>query len=215
MYEDSCSIEVWSDGSGWEQVFFAGGWDNDRYFRLLVQGVDPEYNTYNGDISSETVTGWLNFTEDGSESPDAEKINSIDLTPYAGQVIDIRFRFRSGLMGSVGPDGASYDTGLDGFAFDNISIRKVDVNFGTEALVSQELSFTNLGAGASRDVSLTSNFIDNKTYYISTYLENPTGFDNADATNDEVKFQLTVDNLYDPGVAEEAWVDLELSLIHI
>ena len=24
----------------------------------LVQGVDPEYNTYNGDISSETVTGW-------------------------------------------------------------------------------------------------------------------------------------------------------------
>ena len=65
LYEDSCSIEVWSDGSGWEQVFFAGGWDNDRYFRLLYQGVDPEYNTYNGDISSETVTGWLNFTEDG------------------------------------------------------------------------------------------------------------------------------------------------------
>ena len=29
------------------------------------------------------------------------------------------------------------------------------------------------------------------------------------ATNDEVKFQLTVDNLYDPGIAEEAWVDLE------
>ena len=51
LYEDSCSIEVWSDGSGWEQVFFAGGWDTDRYFRLLYQGVDPEYNTYNGDIS--------------------------------------------------------------------------------------------------------------------------------------------------------------------
>lgn len=209
LYEDSCSVEVWSDGSGWEQVFFAGGWDNDRYFRLLYQGVDPEYNTYNGDVSTETLTGWINFTEDGSESPDQEKINSIDLTPYAGQVIDIRFRFRSGLMGSVGPDGASYDTGLDGFAFDNISIRKRDVTFGTEEVVSQEISFTNLGAGASRDVSLTSDFVDNKTYYISTTLENPSGFQNADATNDEVKFQLTVDNLYDPGVAEEPWVDLE------
>ena len=45
LYEDSCGIEVWSDGNGWESVFFNGGWDNERYFRILYQGVDPEYNT--------------------------------------------------------------------------------------------------------------------------------------------------------------------------
>ena len=85
----------------------------------------------------------------------------------------------------------------------------MDVIFGTEEIVSQEISFTDLGAGASRDVSLNSDFVDNKTYYISTTLENPSGFSNLDATNDEVKFQLTVNNLYDPGVAEEPWIDLE------
>jgi hypothetical protein len=74
LYEDSCSIEVWSDGSGWEQVFFAGGWDLDRIFRLYTLGVDPEYNTYNGDISAGLETGWVNFTEDGTESEDLEKI---------------------------------------------------------------------------------------------------------------------------------------------
>ena len=47
-------------------------------------------------------------------------------------------------MGSVGPDGSSQDTGLDGFAFDNISIRKTDIIFGTEEVVSQTLSFTDL-----------------------------------------------------------------------
>ena len=57
LYEDSCGIEVWSEGKGWESVFFNGGWDNERYFRLLFQGVDPEYNTYNGNQFSVTATG--------------------------------------------------------------------------------------------------------------------------------------------------------------
>ncbi len=202
LYEDSCGIEVWSDGNGWEQVFFLGGWDNERFFRLGVLGVDPEYNTYDGNFYWETSTGWV--TLDGD--------NGIDLTRYAGEIIDIRFRFRSGLMGSVGPEGSSQETRLDGFAVDNISIRKTDVQFGTEEVVSQTLNFNNFAAGATEEVSLTADFVDNTTYYIKTTLTGPTGFDNADATNDEVKFQITVKNLFDPGVAEEPWVSLENGL---
>ena len=202
LYEDSCGIEVWSDGNGWEQVFFTGGWDNERYLRLYGFGQDPEYNTYNGNFNTNTVTTWTSFSGD----------DAIDLTPYAGEVVDIRFRFRSGLMGSVGPDGSSQDTGLDGFAFDNISIRKTDIIFGTEEVVSQTLSFTDFAAGASEEVTLNADFIDNRTYYIKTELTNPSGFDNADATNDEVKFQITVKNLFDPGVAEEPWISLENGL---
>mgnify|MGYP003326540156 CR=1 FL=1 len=202
LYEDSCGIEVWSDGNGWESVFFNGGWDNERFFRILAQGVDPEYNTYNGNFNQNTVFPWVSFSGD----------DAIDLTRYAGEVIDIRFRFRSGLMGSVGPDGSSQETELDGFAFDNISIRKTDVQFGTEEVVSQTLTFSDFAAGATEEVSLTADFIDNRTYYIKTSLTNPTGFDNADATNDEVKFQITVKNLFDPGVAEEPWISLENGL---
>lgn len=202
LYEDSCGIEVWSDGNGWEQVFFSGGWDNERYFRLFQLGYDPEYNTYNNNFYTSTTTGWADFSGDFA----------IDLTRYAGEVIDIRFRFRSGLMGSVGPPGSSQGTGYDGFAFDNISIRKTDVQFGSEEIVSQTLNFNNMAAGATEEVSLTADFVDNTTYYIKTTLTNPVGFDNADPYNDDVKFQTTVKNLFDPGIAEEPWVGLENGL---
>ena len=136
-------------------------------------------------------------------------MESIDLTRYAGQVIDIRFRFRSGLMGSVGPAGSSQDTGLDGFAFDNITIRKRDVTFGSTETVSQQLIFNDFAAGAYEEVSLTADFIDNRTYYVKTELTNPSGFTNMDDLNDDIRFQLTVNNLFDPCLAEEHWVDLE------
>jgi len=112
-------------------------------------------------------------------------------------------------MGSVGPAGSSQDTGLDGFAFDNITIRKRDVTFGTSETVSQTLNFNNFAAGASEEVSLTADFIDNTTYYVKTELTNPIGFTNMDDLNDEIKFQLTVNNLFDPCLAEDHWMDLE------
>ena len=209
LYEDSCGIEVWSEGNGWESVFFNGGWDNERFFRIFWQGVDPEYNTYNGNNYANTATGWINYTEGGGTSEDPNELESIDLTRYAGQVIDIRFRFRSGLMGSVGPAGSSQDTGLDGFAFDNITIRKRDVTFGSTETVSQQLIFNDFAAGAYEEVSLTADFIDNRTYYVKTELTNPSGFTNMDDLNDDVRFQLTVNNLFDPCLAEEHWIDLE------
>ena len=146
--------------------------------------------------------------EDGGQDQMAD---SIDLTPYAGQSIDIRFRFRSGLEGTVGPEGSLDYSGLDGFAIDNISIRTRDVNFGASTFESQQLENLDLLAGESLQVQLTADFVDNTTYYISTVLSNfdlGSGQADQDSTNDETRFQLTVRNLYDPGLFEEPWLNL-------
>ena len=53
--------------------------------------------------------------------------------------------------------------------------------------------------------------MDNTTYYISTVLSNfdlGSGQADQDSTNDETRFQLTVRNLYDPGLFEEPWLNL-------
>ena len=36
LYEDSCGIEAFSEGRGWESVWFQGGYDLDRYFNLSL-----------------------------------------------------------------------------------------------------------------------------------------------------------------------------------
>jgi hypothetical protein len=215
LYEDACGIEVWSDGNGWEEVSRMGGWDNERLIRLFYFDQDPEYNNYNQNFGGNNyASGWINYTEDGGTSDDPSETESIDLTPYAGEVIDIRFRFRSGLEGTVGPAGSTDGSGLDGFAFDNITIRKRNVEFGDTTDASQELVFTDLAAGENRIVQLTADFVNNTTYYISTSLNDvtitdPSGNQDQDSTNDEIKFQLTVKNLFDPGLAEKAWPSLE------
>ena len=53
--------------------------------------------------------------------------------------------------------------------------------------------------------------MDNTTYYISTVLSNfdlGSGQADQDSTNDETRFQLSVRNLYDPGLFEEPWLNL-------
>ena len=92
-----------------------------------------------------------------------QKADSIDLTPYAGQTIDIRFRFRSGLEGTVGPEGSEDFSGLDGFAIDNISVRTRDVTFGASTVQSQQLTNLDLVAGESLQVQLTADFVDHTT----------------------------------------------------
>ena len=229
LYEDSCSIEVWSDGSGWETVWRFGGWDNERKYRIeerVSSAPDPEYNDYNSNFFGDWhTTMWNNYTEAGGikdscaisygicweDGGQDQKADSIDLTPYAGQTIDIRFRFRSGLEGTAGPEGSLDYSGLDGFAIDNITIRTRDVNFGESTIESQQLTNLDLVAGESLQVQLTADFVDNTTYYISTVLSD---FDlgggqvDQDSTNDQTRFQLTVRNLYDPGLFEEPWLDL-------
>ena len=100
---------------------------------------------------------------------------------------------------------------MDGFAIDNISVRTRDVNFGASTFESQQLENLDLLAGESLQVQLTADFVDNTTYYISTVLSNfdlGSGQADQDSTNDETRFQLTVRNLYDPGLFEEPWLNL-------
>ena len=229
LYEDSCSVEVWSDGTGWETVWRYGGWDNERKYRIeerVSSAPDPEYNDYNSNFYGDwQTTMWNNYTDSGGIRDSCvvyygicwedgeldQKADSIDLTPYAGQTIDIRFRFRSGLEGTVGPEGSEDFSGLDGFAIDNISVRTRDVNFGNSTSESQQLTNLDLVAGESLQVQLTADFVDNTTYYISTVLSNFNlggGQGDQDSTNDQTRFQLTVRNLYDPGLFEEPWLDL-------
>ena len=229
LYEDSCSIEVWSDGSGWETVWRFGGWDNERKYKIeerVSSAPDPEYNDYNSNFFGDWhTTMWNNYTESGGirdscaitygicweDGGQDQMADSIDLTPYAGQTIDIRFRFRSGLEGTAGPEGSLDYSGLDGFAIDNISVRTRDVNFGASTFESQQLENLDLLAGESLQVQLTADFVDNTTYYISTVLSNfdlGSGQADQDSTNDETRFQLTVRNLYDPGLFEEPWLNL-------
>ncbi|MDP7356756.1 MAG: hypothetical protein QF843_05605, partial [Candidatus Thalassarchaeaceae archaeon] len=130
LYEDSCSIEVWSDGSGWETVWRFGGWDNERKYKIeerVSSAPDPEYNDYNSNFFGDWhTTMWNNYTESGGirdscaitygicweDGGQDQMADSIDLTPYAGQTIDIRFRFRSGLEGTAGPEGSLDYSGL-------------------------------------------------------------------------------------------------------
>ena len=237
LYEDSCSVEVWSEGTGWETVWRYGGWDNERKYRIeerVSSAPDPEYNDYNGDFYGDWHTSlWNNYTDAGGFRdscylpalgfgfweffgcyPDGEldqTANSIDLTPYADQIVDIRFRFRSGLEGSVGPDGSADDSGLDGFAIDNISIRTRQIDFGTSETTSEQITGLDLVAGESFSVSLEADFVDNTTYFISTQLNNMNlggSQPDQDSTNDQKRFQLNVRNLYDPGLFEEPWLNL-------
>ena len=117
---------------------------------------------------------WNNYTESGGirdscallygcweDGGQDQMADSFDLTPYAGQTIDIRFRFRSGLEGTAGPEGSLDYSGLDGFAIDNISVRTRDVNFGASTFESQQLENLDLLAGESLQVQLTADFVDN------------------------------------------------------
>ena len=83
------------------------------------------------------------------------------------------------------------------------------MSFGASTIESQQLTNLNLVAGESIQVQLTADFVDDTTYYVSTELSNANLGGNQvdqDATNDREQFQLTVRNLYDPGLFEEPWL---------
>ena len=185
-----------------------GRYDLDRYFNILQLNQDPELEIKNFAIYPQYVTDWTNYTEGGDEDEDVNTVEAIDLTPYAGEVIDLRFRFRSGLYGSVGTTDTSYDTGLDGFAFDNITIIKRNTVFGLEQSISQQVNFQPLAAGEEREITLSADFLDNTTYY-QYWSDQLQRIRRQDPINDALKFQTTVKNLYDPGLAADPFVDFE------
>jgi hypothetical protein len=192
LYDDVCTIDVWSQADGWETVNYMGGHDNDRIL-YIQNGYAPERAVNNNRYYYGTIYDWNNYTGD----------DAIDLTPWAGETIDLRFRFRSGFAGTVGTDDETNQSQWDGFAFDNISIRKTVSSFGASPQVSsQQLTLTNFAPGDEEVVSLSANFINGTTYLIETSITSTSGFTNGDATNDDAKFSTLVSNLFDPATSE-------------
>ena len=192
VYDDSCSIDVWSEDGGWDSVNYFGGYDNDRYLHLN-SGYYPEQTVNNNRYYRGTLYTWLNMTGD----------NAVDLTPWAGEEIDLRFRFRSGYRGSVGTDDEANQTRYDGFAIDNLSVRKTITSFAANPQSnSTTLTLTNLAPGEEEVVTLQADFVNNTTYMIATDLTSVSGFTNGDDSNDDTRFRTTVENLFDPAVDE-------------
>ncbi|MDP6900137.1 MAG: VCBS repeat-containing protein [Candidatus Thalassarchaeaceae archaeon] len=189
IYDDSCSVDVYSDDSGWTTLSYDGGYDIDRYIHL-ANGYDPEFTVSN----TAYCCGQYNWYA-------AKGDNGYDLTPWAGDTVDIRFRFRTGHMGSVGNENATHNTELDGFAFDNITINKTVTQFGSNVQnVNQQLSLNGLAPGDEQVVTLQANFVNGTTYMIESELTSTNGFTNGDDTNDDSRWRTTVKNLFDPAV---------------
>ena len=192
LYDDVCTIDVWSEADGWDTINYMGGHDNDRIL-YIQNGYAPERAVNNNRYYTGTIYDWNNYTGE----------DAIDLTPWAGEIIDLRFRFRSGFSGSVGSLDEVNQTQWDGFAFDNISIRKTVSSFGANPQVSsQTLTLNNFAPGDEEVVTLTSNFINGSTYLIETNILSTSGFTNGDVTNDDSKFSTLVSNLFDPATSE-------------
>ena len=191
IYDDSCNIDVYSEDSGWSTVDYTGGYDYDRYVHL-ANGYYPEFTVSNSAYCC-FVNPWDRIAGD----------SGIDLPPWAGETVDIRFRFRSGHMGSVGNDNATHNFEWDGFAIDNISINKTITEFGSNIQnVNQQLTLNNLAPGDEQVVTLQANFVNGTTYIIESQLSSTSGFVNGDDTNDDSRWRTTVKNLFDPSVQE-------------
>ena len=111
VWDDLAIVEVGSDETGWstigcpsEALFtgacgsgdsFWGGFDNERSFKQLNGGA-AESRFYYGVYFFSTYYGWQNFT--------ADDLGEFDLSPWAGETVDIRFRFSTGFEGSTADD---------------------------------------------------------------------------------------------------------------
>jgi len=199
-------VEVYSEDAGWTTIacpndaFFSGdcwsgssmwgGYDNDRVTKIYQLGGNAEGLYHYGTYNSGTFYGWSNFTEDD--------LGAFDLSAFAGEEIDIRFRFKSGFTGSVGDDNETRWSGRDGFAVDNISIWKQNTQFFPNPqnhTANQNLN--NLAPGEEYVTSIQANFKNGTTYRISAQLSY-----NGDEqpANDEVFGYTTVENVYDPAI---------------
>ena len=207
LWDDVAMIEVGSDETGWSviacptsaQVAGAclsgstlwGGYDNDRAFKINGIGGVAEGVYYYGIYSSGTYYGWDNFTQDG--------VGEFDLSPWAGETVDIRFRLRSGFDGSIADDNESLWTGRDGYAIDNVTIYKQNTAyFPNPQTLQRQLSLQNLGPGETETANISANLLNDTIYRISATLSNHAW--DEQSVNDDIIGYVQPFNLYDPTI---------------
>ena len=204
VWDDAAMIEVFSEDVGWVTVacpttaFFSaqcasgtsywGGYDNGRQESEANTGLDAAIYRYGGAIPG-TQYGWGNFTE--------EDLGAFDLSRFAGDTIDIRFRFKSGWEGSLGSNETLW-SGRDGFAIDNITIWKQNTAFTTNVQNQQStINMNNLAPNEDYSTSIQADFVNGTTYRISAVLNYA---DDEQPANDEIVGYVTAFNIYDPAV---------------
>ena len=106
VWDDLAIVEVGSVESGWSVIgcptqaqldgacpsgsSIWGGFDGDRAAKAQF-GAAPENIVYYGVWQFGTYYGWDNFTE--------QDLGAFDLSQWAGETVDVRFRFRTGFEG--------------------------------------------------------------------------------------------------------------------
>ena len=205
VWDDVAMIEIGSEETGWDVISCPvsaylngacfsgdsmwGGFDLDRAYKENVVGGYAEGLYYYGIYSFNTYYGWNNFTDEG--------FGTFDLSPWAGETVDIRFRLRTGFEGSIADDNESLWTGNDGYAVDNLTITKQSTAFFPNAQTQQtQINLQNLGPGQEYTTSIQANFLNDTTYRISATLSNNAW--DEQGINDEIVGYVTPFNLYDP-----------------
>ena len=216
VYDDTGFIEINTEDGGWQPIscpFLAiidgycpagvaqwGGFDNDRVLNQIIND-DPER------FSPGTASGLYSGTHYGWQPYTAEGLGQFDLSNWAGEVVDLRFRFRSGFEGSIGYENETYWSGLDGFAFDNISISKQQTSFTTIYDSNQPVTVNNLEPGDEIIEQVPFNFENDKTYRISAQITPDASWTDEQEINNELKYFVTTQNLFDPAVVSVDFFD--------
>ena len=207
LWDDLAMIEVGSEDTGWYVIncpttaFIAGacwsgsslwgGFDDERVWKIYEAGMEVEGLYDYDEYITQSNYGWDKFTDDG--------VGSFDLSPWAGEIIDLRFRFRTGFGGSVSDANETLWTGFDGFAVDNLTITKQNTAFFPNSQNLQTpITVNNLGPGQDYETSIQADFLNDTTYRISAALSN-NGWDEQ-PINDEIVNYVTPFNLYDPAL---------------
>ena len=185
----SCPVSAYLSGACYSGDSIWGGFDLDRAYKENVVGGYSEGLYYYGIYSFNTYYGWNNFTDEG--------FGTFDLSPWAGETVDIRFRFRTGFEGSIADDNESRWSGFDGYAVDNLTITKQNTAFLPNPQSQQtQINLQNLGPGQEYTTSIQANFLNDTTYRISATLSNNAW--DEQSINDEIVGYVTPFNLYDP-----------------
>ena len=204
VWDDAAIIEVFTEDDGWtpiacpREAYFSnqcpsqssywGGYDNGRMENLANTNFAEAIYRYGGAIPG-TYYGWANFTDDD--------LGAFDLSSFAGDTIDIRFRFKSGWESSLGSNETLW-TGRDGFAIDNITIWKQNPGFTSNVQNQQStINMNNLAPNEDYTTSINANFVNGSTYRISAVLNYA---QDEQPANDEIVGYITAFNIFDPAV---------------